>query len=115
MRISDWSSDVCSSDLVAVEVGDDRAHGRAEPALEGHRQGLDEADLDAEAPAGGGHLCSDEARADHCDPTGPGLERGADGQAVVERAKGVNAVEVVGAGEAPGRGAGGDEIGRAHV
>src|SRR3546814_16508556 len=34
--------------VVAVEVGDDRAHGRAEPALEGHRQGLDEADLDAE-------------------------------------------------------------------
>src|SRR3546814_6001720 len=39
--------------VVAVEVGDDRAHGRAEPALEGHRQGLDEADLDAEAPACG--------------------------------------------------------------
>src|SRR3546814_8825639 len=45
----------------------------------------------------------------HGDPEGPGLERGAEGQAVVERAKGVNAVEVVGAGEAPGRGAGGDD------
>src|SRR3546814_7180739 len=26
MRISDWSSDVCSSDLLTLEIGDDRVH-----------------------------------------------------------------------------------------
>src|SRR3546814_12421093 len=33
MRISDWSSDVCSSDLPAVRAGDDATWDKAEGAL----------------------------------------------------------------------------------
>src|SRR3546814_15534636 len=34
MRISDWSSDVCSSDLTADRAGTRRRDGRARPARE---------------------------------------------------------------------------------
>src|SRR3546814_16152539 len=37
MRISDWSSDVCSSDLAAVEVHDLAGIGRARTQLLHHR------------------------------------------------------------------------------
>src|SRR3546814_11258115 len=35
MRISDWSSDVCSSDLVVLQAGDLVARGNATPAGDG--------------------------------------------------------------------------------
>src|SRR3546814_3742240 len=38
MRISDWSSDVCSSDLATIAVGDLHEHVRARVAT-GHRAG----------------------------------------------------------------------------
>src|SRR3546814_2200973 len=42
MRISDWSSDVCSSDLLTREGGDDAFHRRAVDA--GAREGAVEVD-----------------------------------------------------------------------
>src|SRR3546814_1058606 len=33
MRISDWSSDVCSSDLIVIGVGRQHAHARGRPVL----------------------------------------------------------------------------------
>src|SRR3546814_10508088 len=36
MRISDWSSDVCSSDLLAIQAFDHDATGDAKPAPELH-------------------------------------------------------------------------------
>ena len=56
--------------VVAVHVGDHRAHLRAEPPLERHRQRLDEADLDAAPTAGRRHLGADEPGADHRHPAG---------------------------------------------
>src|SRR3546814_15545774 len=43
MRISDWSSDVCSSDLLLRAVGADRRDGRLAVILghAGHREGAD--------------------------------------------------------------------------
>src|SRR3546814_1116469 len=38
MRISDWSSDVCSSDLEAVDRGGEPGEGRAEQHPQRHRQ-----------------------------------------------------------------------------
>src|SRR3546814_19772585 len=72
MRISDWSSDVCSSDLAESRVG--RTTNLRDPVETGHgrfdgrhvfstktcdRQFLDEADVDAGKPH---RLCDAEAR-----------------------------------------------------
>src|SRR3546814_2733441 len=39
MRISDWSSDVCSSDLVQIAIGGDRLQGRsAQVDIDGPRE-----------------------------------------------------------------------------
>ena len=56
--------------VVAVDVGDHRAHLRTEPPLERHRQRLDQAHVDPEPAAGGRHLGADEAGADHRHPAG---------------------------------------------
>src|SRR3546814_6081529 len=55
MRISDWSSDVCSPDLLAHRrrLGADAQKDRAEQQ-EGHDE-IDETDADEEGPAGRGH------------------------------------------------------------
>src|SRR3546814_15700677 len=55
MRISDWSSDVCSSDLLAHRrrLGADAQKDRAEQQ-EGHDE-IDETDAEEEGPAGRGH------------------------------------------------------------
>src|SRR3546814_8289502 len=39
MRISDWSSDVCSSDLLAAELREDRFDGFLEGVLPGQKDG----------------------------------------------------------------------------
>ena len=95
--------------VVAVKVGDERPQARPEAAFERHRQRLDEHDLDSGSTAGGGNLCADEAGADDHDRRAPASMAGADGEAVVEAAEGEDAVEVVGAGQAPRCGAGGDD------
>src|SRR3546814_7261508 len=46
MRISDWSSDVCSSDLKALPIG---AGGDQTPDQRGHRRGIDAERLGAAA------------------------------------------------------------------
>jgi hypothetical protein len=89
-----------------VEVGDDPAHLGSEAALQRYREGLDEADLDAEAATARRHLCSDEAGSHHCDAPRCRLERGADGKAVLEGAQRVHALDVVGARKTAGRGSG---------
>src|SRR3546814_11762750 len=58
MRISDWSSDVCSSDLHRAGIGSKLRHSRVErilPAAEDEDEGalLDEAFCSGEADAGG--------------------------------------------------------------
>src|SRR3546814_17517055 len=69
MRISDWSSDVCSSDLIAVEKRAQIIHSVFE-----HRQPIDPAP-DREAlpfvgiePARGDHLGMHHPRAEHFHP-----------------------------------------------
>src|SRR3546814_12467097 len=54
MRISDWSSDVCSSDLELVDAGDDHLHGEGEH----HREHADQRDAD-----GGQAIVPEGARA----------------------------------------------------
>ena len=95
--------------VVAVDVGDDRAHLGAEPPLERHGQRLDEADVDPAPTAGGRHLGADEPGADDRDPA----RATASSAARISRQsssvrKRVHAVEVVGAGQPLGRRAGGD-------
>src|SRR3546814_20825801 len=57
MRISDWSSDVCASDLLGVEVAGLRCHGEAQLGQAALRRPellvLDEADKLAERGPGG--------------------------------------------------------------
>src|SRR3546814_7022650 len=50
MRISDWSSDVCSSDLFAVAVAGAEAERRIVPAARGRNALLGRADLVFERP-----------------------------------------------------------------
>src|SRR3546814_10834233 len=69
MRISDWSSDVCSSDLIAAE-GEDRRRGvqRAQPA-EGRPFKMHveqrEGELQRDEDAGGEGGDTPEGRGDH--------------------------------------------------
>src|SRR3546814_11733453 len=53
MRISDWSSDVCSSDLLLRAVGADRRDGRLAVIL-GHAGNREDADLRAVATTAAG-------------------------------------------------------------
>src|SRR3546814_16970622 len=46
MRITDWSSDVCSSDLIAVLALRDHPHPRAGPAISRRRLGANRQRLD---------------------------------------------------------------------
>src|SRR3546814_6120572 len=67
MRISDWSSDVCSSDLQAVERWEGRRHLVTEGAegAVGHRlQPRIGQDVEAEAGTAVGRLVVEEARGD---------------------------------------------------
>src|SRR3546814_12788912 len=56
MRISDWSSDVCSSDLLPAPVADGREGGRPGDAGPGGRRGGRDRAGDRAAPALGDEL-----------------------------------------------------------
>src|SRR3546814_4073796 len=78
MRISDWSSDVCSSDLLDVALGEQpgrdiwrNARQADDEAQEGCRQNADSSDEkrvqqpdQEDPPVGGGRVHRDEAEAD---------------------------------------------------
>ena len=70
---------------------------------------LEQRDLEAAVAARGRHLGADEAGADHDHPLGQVVEVGAQGEAVVERAQHVHALEHRCPGQPAGRGAGGDD------
>src|SRR3546814_8704790 len=69
MRISDWSSDVCSSDL-ADQSADDRAAQEVDLAAPGRREGLRQ----AKAARGGGDLQVAVRRRHHVDEDGHAIE-----------------------------------------
>src|SRR3546814_6127615 len=64
MRISDWSSDVCSSDLIAKADIEFESHFRRGPEQYGHITG--------EGPLGGQSFCGDGCRRNPRIIDGPG-------------------------------------------
>lgn len=94
--------------MVRVQSGDDGAHGLAEGAGQRCRCRLDDGHLQPEGTGGGGDLGSDEAAADHHQPSAAGQfvpQRAG----VVQGAQGVHSGQPFGAGEGAGRGAGRDD------
>src|SRR3546814_4002395 len=65
MRISDWSSDVCSSDLVRVQVG--RHHGVDRLRLRHHEggHGVDQLEVDVQRGKVGQHVAANRVPEHH--------------------------------------------------
>src|SRR3546814_10666608 len=109
MRISDWSSDVCSSDLVrppVVLVGHGAAAASAEEAPDAGRGGIGQGNLAGEAEGAARH-------AEEGGHRGGGVAAAA--FAVAIGAPVLRALEFVGDVAAKAASARGRQIGRAHV
>jgi hypothetical protein len=79
--------------MVAVQVGEDRCHLRAEDTQQGQLAGLEKGDIKSRVAGSGGGFQPDPAGADDGDPLCPG-EPGLDALTVLDAAQIADAVEI---------------------